>query len=103
MLDINRFTDDTVCHFRDFKNTGFLSLCMKTGQRERVGYTILIVGPEDGIGDCMYTFHPGNPLPASTFKSGEVNEEGQKKLYKDGDTITVKEAKALGFKHVKAE
>ena len=103
MLDINRFTDDTVCYFRDFKNTGFLSLCMKTDQRERVGYTILIVGPEDGIGDCMYTFHPGDPLPASTFKSGEVNEEGQKKLYKDGDAITVKEAKALGFKHVKAE
>lgn len=38
MLDINRFTDDTVCHFRDFKNTGFLSLCMKTDQRERVDY-----------------------------------------------------------------
>lgn len=51
----------------------------------------------------MYTFHTGNPVPASTFKSGELNEEGQKKAYKDGDTITVGEAKELGFKHVKAE
>lgn len=103
MLDINQFPDDAVCYFDDFKKTGFLSLCMKTDQRERVDFTILITGPEEGIGDCMYTFHPGNPVPASTFKSGELNEEGQKKAYKDGDTITVGEAKELGFKHVKAE
>ena len=103
MLDINQFPDDAVCYFNDFKKTGFLSLCMKTDQRERVDFTILITGPEEGIGDCMYTFHPGNPVPASTFKSGELNEEGQKKAYKDGDTITVGEAKELGFKHVKAE
>lgn len=103
MLDINQFPDDAVCYFNDFKKTGFLSLCMKTDQRERVDFTILITGPEEGIGDCMYTFHPGNPVPASTFKSGELNEEGQKKAYQDGDTITVKEAKELGFKHVKAE
>lgn len=76
---------------------------LKSVLRERVNYTILITGPEDGIGDCMYTFHPGNPVPASTFKSGEINEEGQKKTYKDGDRITVKEAKELGFKHLKAE
>lgn len=103
MLDINQFPDDALCYFNDFKKTGFLSLCMKTDKRERVNFTILIIGPEEGIGECMYTFHPGNPVPASTFKSGELNEEGQKKAYKDGDTITVKEAKELGFKHVKAE
>lgn len=103
MLDINQFPDDALCYFNDFKKTGFLSLCMKTDKRERVNFTILITGPEEGIGDCMYTFHPGNPVPASTFKSGELNEEGQKKAYKDGDTITVKEAKEIGFKHVKAE
>ena len=103
MLDIDQFPDDALCYFNDFKKTGFLSLCMKTDKRERVNFTILIVGPEEGIGDCMYTFHPGNPVPASTFKSGELNEEGQKKSYQDGDTITVKEAKELGFKHVKAE
>lgn len=103
MLDINQFADDMECYFSDFKNTGFLSLCVKSDLRERVNYTILITGPEDGIGDCMYTFHPGNPVPASTFKSGEINKEGQKKTYKDGDRITVKEAKELGFKHLKAE
>lgn len=103
MLDINQFPDDAECYFNDFKKTGFLSLCMKTDKRERVDFTILITGSEEGIGDCMYTFHPGNPVPASTFKSGELNEEGQKKAYQDGDTITVGEAKELGFKHVKAE
>lgn len=103
MLDINQFPDDALCYFNDFKKTGFLSLCMKTDKRERVNFTILIIGPEEGIGDCMYTFHPGNPVPASTFKSGELNEEGQKKAYQDGDTITVKEAKEIGFKHIKAE
>lgn len=36
MLDINQFPDDAVCYFNDFKKTGFLSLCMKTDQRERV-------------------------------------------------------------------
>ena len=103
MLDINQFPDDALCYFNDFKKTGFLSLCMKTDKRERVNFTILIIGPEEGIGDCMYTFHPGNPVPASTFKSGELNEEGQKKAYQDGDTISVKEAKEIGFKHIKAE
>lgn len=103
MLDINQFADDVECYFNDFKKTGFLSLCMKTDKRERVNFTVLITGPEEGIGDCMYTFHPGNPVPASTFKSGEINKEGQKKTYKDGDRITVKEAKELGFKHLKAE
>lgn len=50
----------------------------------------------------MYTFHPGNPVPASTFKAGEPNEKTGK-VYKDGDEITVAEAMELGFKHVKAE
>lgn len=102
MLDINQIPDGTVCHFRDVKNTGFLSLCTKTDTKKRVNFTVLIAGPED-IGYIMYTFHPGEPVPASTFKSGELNESAQTEVYNDGDVITVKTAKELGFKLVKAE
>lgn len=102
MLDLAEFDPDDVCHFNDFKNTGFLSLCIKTDKRKYVGFTILISGPEEGLGEVMYTFHPGYPVPASTFKAGEVNEKTGK-VYKDGDEITVAEAMKLGFKHVKAE
>lgn len=102
MLNLSDFSPDDACHFRDPKNTGFLSLCIKTDKRQDVDFTILIIGPEEGIGDVMYTFHPGNPVQASTFKSGETNEKTGK-TYKDGDEITVAEAMNLGFKHVKAE
>lgn len=102
MLDLADFNPDDVCHFNDFKKTGFLSLCINTDKRQDVGFTILISGPEEGLGEVVYTFHPGNPVPASTFKVGDVHEETGK-AYKDGDEITVAEAMKLGFKHVKAE
>lgn len=102
MLDLADFKQDDVCHFNDFKKTGYLSLCINTDMRKDVGFIILIIGPEDGLGEVMYTFHPGNPVPASTFKAGEPNEKTGK-AYKDGDEITVAEAMKLGFKHVKAE
>ena len=51
-------------------------------------------GVRRGEGDTVPKHHTGQLTQ---------HEEGQKKVYQDGDTITVKEAKELGFKHVKAE
>ena len=71
MLNLSDFNPDDVCHFRDPKSTGFLSLCIKTDKRQDVDFTILIIGPEEGIGDVMYTFHPGNPCSMLFFSLPE--------------------------------
>lgn len=101
MIPLTKFSDDQICTFRDPKDTGFLSLCVATNERTDVDYTILIIGNEPGIGEVMFTFHPGDPEPASTFKSGDTDEGGSG--YRKGDEITVAKAKELGFRKAKAE
>lgn len=103
VIDLNDVPDETIGTFRDYKNTGTLSLVIEGYPRQYVNYTVLIIGPDDDeAGDnrpIVYTFHPGAPLRASEFKVGSVEEGGSG--FKDGDKITVGEAKKLGFIHAK--
>lgn len=89
---------DAKCYLVDPKGTGTLSLGVKAfnGDMWPVGYTVLITG-DDGYGQCMFTFHPGDPLTPSTLSSDGNNEHG----LRDGDVITVDKAIELGFKHAK--
>lgn len=86
------------CYIKDVKGTGTLSLCVKllNGSRWPIEYTVLITG-DDGYGECMFTFHPGDPLKPSTLSSDGSNEH----RLKDGDVISAKRAMELGFKHAK--
>lgn len=97
MIDINKLSDQLICRLTDIKGTGKLSLtCYADSDRYPVDYNILIVG-DDGYGPCMFTFHPGEPLKPSTLSADGNNEFG----LKEGDTITVAQAKKFGFKYVK--
>lgn len=100
MIDLTTRDPNEECFFVDPKNTGMLSLAIATTDRADVDYTILIVGQEDGK-DVMFTFHPGAPLPASTFKSGDKESGGSG--FEAGDKITVADAMRLGFRRAKAE
>lgn len=100
MINLEDRDPNEICFFADPKNTGMLSLCIATDDRTDVDYTVLIIGPE-GNKDVMFTFHPGEPIPASTFKSGDSESGGSG--YEPGDKITVADAMKLGFKRAKAE
>ena len=103
LLDIDSMDDSEMLEFIDTKNTGRLSIAATRNSSEYpqclplAKRTVAILGPEDGI-QILYTFHPGDPIPMSTFKVGE-HENGIS--YHPGMRITAKEAKELGFKHAK--
>lgn len=82
----------------DDKHTGFLSPSVRINAKSDVSYTVLIFGSDDVDGDNGYeymrTFHPGPPLPQSTFETG--TEE-----LVDGDVISVRQAMNLGFDYAK--
>jgi hypothetical protein len=98
VVPLEMVPSETKCYLIDVKDTGTLSLCIKTVKDSRwpVAYTVLITG-DDGYGECMFTFHPGDPLKPSTLSSDGSNEYG----LKDGDEISVEKAISIGFKHAK--
>lgn len=99
VIPLSMLPAGTKCYLRDIKGTGTLSLCVKPVGNERglvSTYTVLITG-DDGYGECMFTFHPGDPLKQSTLSSDGSNEHG----LRDGDEISVEWAISLGFKHAK--
>lgn len=82
----------------DRKSTGFLEIVHSAPLGPIVGYTTLLVGPdeEDAEKLVVWTFFPGDPISPSkleTEKSGKSH----------GDKITVGEAYALGFRYAKVE
>ena len=99
VIPLSMLQPETKCYLKDVKGTGTLSLCVKPVITDRClvsTYTVLITG-DDGYGECMFTFHPGDPLKPSTLSSDGSNEHG----LKDGDEITAQRAIELGFKHAK--
>lgn len=99
VIPLSMLPAGTKCYLRDIKGTGTLSLCVKPVGNERglvSTYTVLITG-DDGYGECMFTFHPGDPLKPSSLTSDGSNEHG----LRDGDEISVKEAIRYGFRHAK--
>jgi len=100
MVSLEGLPEDMKCYLIDPKGTGKLSLSIKpfNGDMMKCAYTILITG-DDGYGECMFTFHPGEPLKPSTLSADGKNELGLKL----GDVLTVKQAIDLGFKHAKID
>lgn len=69
-----------------FSEVGFSSI------RTNVTYTVIILGKEKD-NEVVFTFHPGQPIePDNALKADE---------WKDGDTITIDQAIALGVRWVK--
>lgn len=100
VVPLKDLPDDMECYFIDPKGTGKLSLSVKPfdGDMVKCAYTVLITGA-DGYGECMFTFHPGEPLKPSTLSADGRNEYGVKL----GDHFSVKLARDIGFKHAKID
>ena len=97
VVELENLHDDIEFFLDDFKNTGWLSLCVKQDESWFVplDYTYIILG-DDGFGEIMFTFHPGEPIAPSTLEDGK-NEFGLEK----GMKLTKEEAIKYGFKHAK--
>lgn len=102
MAPLKELDPNLMCTMMDVKGTGTLSLVLTDPlacvNRWFVAYTVIIIG-DDGYGACMFTFHPGDPLPPSHLSSDGSNELG----LKEGDKLTVGKAIELGFVHAKLQ
>lgn len=69
------------------KGTGVAKLLApKESIPQEVDFAVCILGLEDGR-EVIFTFHPGDPIPPDTVKVEDL----------DNSSITVAEAKSLGF------
>lgn len=88
--NLDSFPNDTLFTVDDRKNTGKASLTAAGLKGDKVGFTSIILGPEDDK-EIVYTFHPGHPVSPSI-----VDTEGL-----HGKQLTKSQALNLGFKNVK--
>ena len=97
VVELETLPDDMEVVLDDRKGTGKVTPTVNGIDRVRVGFTVLIIGPEK-VGEeetvqMMYTFHPGDPISPSRVAVSEK--------YKNGTKITVKEAKGIGLLYAK--
>ena len=94
IVELAQLDDDRVLEISDLKGTGYADVIMPLTQNEadamrpRTGLTVMILGPSDH-GELVWTFHPGAPVPPSTFPTPATR------------TITVRDAIFAGVRHAK--
>jgi hypothetical protein len=87
----------TTVELRDPKGTGKAEAIVRfpkseaESRRPFVPYVVIILGPTDEGGECVWTFHPGPPIMPSTHPTPTEGSE----------TMTAKEALDLGLKFAK--
>ncbi len=89
MIQLDNLDADDEVQLVDPKNTGFLSAVVRAGNYEPTKFTVMIIGENEGE-KVVFTFHPGDPVEPSSI-SGEER------------TVTVREARKLGFGLAKIE
>lgn len=82
---------DTKVFLRDPKGTGKAEACVVHALGTKVPFVTAILGPADGGGECLWTFHPGPPIMPSTVPTPPASEA----------EITAAQATALGLKWAK--
>lgn len=87
VVELSRLRPDAEVLLEDRKDVGTVSCSVRGVPRTSSGFTVLIVGMEDGV-PVAFTFHPGDPVRPS-----EVGCEG----LATGTTTTVARAAAMGL------
>lgn len=79
------------------EDTGFFDLLLEgSTPLQNIGHTVLILGQDDKTEtEMMITFHPGDPIQPSELTV-------PKTTLKKGDSVTLAQAKAFGYKYTKA-
>ena len=90
VVELASLPPETVVTLDDRKNTGKVSAVVKGVRGEKVDYTVIILGVEDG-NEVVFTLHPGDPVYPS-----KVPAEGL-----DGKQVTVNQAISMGLTTVK--
>lgn len=57
-----------------------------------VGFTVALVGPDEVVGDTIWSFFPGEPIRGCQLEAGP---------HSPGDTLSVAQARQLGLQFVK--
>ena len=91
MIDINKLNPNDMVKLDDRKGTGFFSIICKEKVGDPVDYTVILVGPEKDK-DVIWTFFPGSPTPMKNIQADPK---------RNGEEITVEEAKKMGFEFAK--
>ena len=90
VVELASLPPETVVTLDDRKGTGKVSAVVKGVRGEKIDYTVIILGTENGI-EVVFTLHPGDPVNPS-----KVPAEGM-----DGKQVTVSEALGMGLTTVK--
>jgi hypothetical protein len=86
VVSLATLDESTICKMIDPKGTGQTKLIV-VGTPIPVDFTVIILGEDEGH-EVVYTFHPGAPVALD--RNDMIPE-------RNGQTLTVAEAKALGF------
>jgi hypothetical protein len=87
IIPLTDLPPDTVVTLDDRKGTGKISAIVNGVRGQRVDFTVLILGPEQGH-EVVFTFHPGDPVVPSQVQTAPGLHKKQ---------ITVSDAIALGL------
>ena len=90
IVAIDSLSDDTEVTLRDRKGTGQVDAEMPGERGKDVDFTTILIGPNERA-EIVWTLFPGPSIAPS-----EVPAENR-----DGDVVTIAEAKALGLSSVK--
>lgn len=74
MTTVESLPSDAPLYLVDVKGTGKWSLATTGAEGPKTDHVTLIVGPGDGGKPVVWTFHPGEPVRASTLDSGKISE-----------------------------
>lgn len=67
VVDLAKLAGDATVVLDDRKNTGAVSATVRGVLGDTVDFTVIILGLHEGK-EVVYTFHPGEPVPASEVK-----------------------------------
>lgn len=93
IVDLVSLPVDSSVRLDDRKNTGKVSAIVSGVRGEKVDFTVLILGQEQGE-EVIFTFHPGAPVNPSKIEAS---------LNLHGKTVTVSEALTMGLETAKIE
>lgn len=91
IVELSSLPGDTTIVLDDRKNTGKVSATVEGIRGEKVPFTVLILGPEQGE-EIVFTFHPGEPVRPSQVTT-ELGLHGKK--------VTTSEALGIGLEIAK--
>ena len=91
IIRLDTLPEDKTVVLDDRKNTGKVSVVADGVMGEKVGHTVILIGPHEGS-EVVWTFHPSDPIMPSVVDA----DAGM-----NGKELSVREAIQMGFEYAK--